>query len=118
MKADRQVITGNDPQAWGKQVEEYINSEIRKGKDVTVYTENGVPLTITKDTAGKAAYWNTDASGNRVQEKEYGIKPRIETHIDEAAQVSKGKGTRKVDSKNHPFANNGWSYRKAYFEAL
>lgn len=116
VKAERQVITGDDPQAWGKQVENYINSEIRKGKDVTFYTENGVPLTVTKDTAGKATYWNTDQSGNRVSEKEYGIKLRIESHIDEAAQVSKGKGNQKIDKKSHSFANNGWNYRKAFFE--
>ena len=116
VKAERQVITGNDPQAWGKQVEDYINSEIRKGRDVTVYTENGVPLTITKDTAGKAAYWNTDKARKPISVDEYALKLRIESHIDEAAQVSSGKGTKAIDTKAHSFAREGWNYRTAYFE--
>lgn len=110
------MITGDDPQAWGKQVENYINSEIRKGKDVTFYTENGVPLTVTKDTAGKAAYWNLDKNGKPIPVDEYALKLRIEAHIDEAAQVSRGKGTKAVDTKAHSFAREGWNYRTAYFE--
>ncbi len=116
MQADRQVIHGEDAEAWGKQVTEYINTQIRNGKDVTVYTENGVPLTITKDTAGKAAYWNRDAYGRPVSTEDYALKLRIETHIDEAAQVSKGKGAKKDDTKAHAFASGGWNYRTAYFE--
>lgn len=116
VQADRQVIHGEDAEAWGKQVTEYINTQIRNGKDVTVYTENGVPLTITKDTAGKAAYWNRDAYGRPVSTEDYALKLRIETHIDEAAQVSKGKGAKKDDTKAHAFASGGWNYRTAYFE--
>nr|DAH69363.1 MAG TPA: hypothetical protein [Caudoviricetes sp.] len=116
VQADRQVIHGEDAEAWGKQVTEYMNTQIRNGKDVTVYTENGVPLTITKDTAGKAAYWNKDAYGRPVSTEDYALKLRIETHIDEAAQVSKGKGAKKDDTKAHAFASGGWNYRTAYFE--
>lgn len=116
VQADRQVIHGEDAEAWGKQVTEYMNTQIRNGKDVTVYTENGVPLTITKDTAGKAAYWNNDAYGRPVSTEDYALKLRIETHIDEAAQVSKGKGAKKDDTKAHAFASGGWNYRTAYFE--
>lgn len=116
MQADRQVIHGEDAEAWGKQVTEYINTQIRNGKDVTVYTENGVPLTITEDTAGKAAYWNKNEYGEPTSKGEYGLKLRIETHIDEAAQVSKGSGTKKNDTKAHAFASGGWNYRTAYFE--
>lgn len=116
VQASRQVITGDDASQWGQQVTDYINRIIRKGKDVTVYTENGVPLTITKDTAGKAAYWNRDISGNRVSEEEYGLKLRIESHIDEAGQVSIGQGNRAQDTKNHRFAQKGFNYRTAYFQ--
>lgn len=41
VKADRQVITGNNPLEWETQVENYINDNIRQGKDVQVTTENG-----------------------------------------------------------------------------
>lgn len=116
VQASRQVITGDDASQWGQQVTDYINNIIRKGKDVTVYTENGVPLTITEDTAGKAAYWNRDQSRNRVSEEEYGLKLRIESHIDEAAQVSTGQGKRAQDTKNHSFARKGFNYRTAYFQ--
>ena len=116
VQADRQVIHGEDAEAWGKQVTEYINTQIRNGKDVTVYTENGVPLMITEDTAGKAAYWNKNEYGEPTSKEEYGLKLRIETHIDEAAQVSKGKGAKKDDTKAHAFASEGWNYRTAYFE--
>lgn len=116
VQADRQVIHGDDPQAWGAQITDYINEKIRHGKDVTVYSENGVPLTITKDTAGKAAFWNTDRSGNPVSEADYALKLRIETHIDEAAQVSIGKGPKANDKKTHSIARGGWNYRRAYFE--
>ena len=116
VKADRQVIQGQDENKWGNQITQYINDQIRKGKDVTVYSENGVPLTITKYTAGKAAYWNTDKQGNKVSKDEYALKLRIESHIDEAAQVSKGKGNRANDKKSHQFAMDGFNYRVAYFQ--
>lgn len=70
------AIHGEDAEAWGKQVTEYINTQIRNGKDVTVYTENGVPLTITKDTARKAAYWNRDAYGRPVSTEDYALIER------------------------------------------
>ena len=31
-------------------------------------------------------------------------------------QVSRGKGTKAVDTKAHSFAREGWNYRTAYFE--
>lgn len=34
VKADRQVLFGNDPREWGEQLTKYINKEIRKGNDV------------------------------------------------------------------------------------
>lgn len=47
------VITGSDTKAWAKQLEAYINEQVRRGKDVTVYAEYGTPLTITMVTAQK-----------------------------------------------------------------
>lgn len=119
VKADRTVVTGNDPSRWGQQITDYINAEIRKGKDVTVYSENGVPLTITRDTAGKAAFRNfvelRDGSKRLMYDTEYALKIRAEGHIDELAQVSRGTGGTARDTKGHIFARDGFNYRTAYF---
>ena len=34
VQADRQVLFGDDPAKWGKQIETFINEQIRKGEDV------------------------------------------------------------------------------------
>lgn len=117
---DRPVIRGTDSTKWGQQVTDYINNEIRHGRDVTVYAENGTPLTITEDTAGKAAFRNmVEVQGTNqrreMTDDEYAVKLRAETHIDELAQVSKGKGNTVPDRKSHAFAREGFNYRVAYF---
>ena len=122
VQADRQAITGNDPKQWAKQVERYINDKIRQGKDVTVYGADGDPLTITRDTAGKAKFRNyitySDGSKRRMNNQEYGAKLRAESHIDEASAVS-NRGNRIVpDTKNHNFAKDGFNYRTAYYRDL
>lgn len=119
VQADRKVITGNDPKVWAKQVEDYINSSIRGGENVIVYGADGDPLTITSDTAGKAKFRNyvTFADGNkrRMTDAEYLTKLRAESHIDELSKVS-NRGRKTVpDTKNHPFAKDGFNYRTAYF---
>lgn len=120
VEADRNVISGDNPSEWARQVEDYINNEIRHGRDVTVYSANGVPLTITADTAGKAIFRNfvDIPNGKRrlMTNEEYAVKLRAESHIDELAQVSRGTGTRKIDKKNHSFARDGFDYRTAYFK--
>lgn len=35
VRADRQVIFGNDPEGWSEQLEGYINGKIRRGEDVS-----------------------------------------------------------------------------------
>lgn len=121
VKADRQVITGNNPLEWETQVENYINDNIRQGKDVQVTTENGDILTITKDTSGKAKFRNqiTDKNGNTryLNNKEFLSKLTAETHIDELAQISQKINKSPIpDYKNHKFAKDGFDYRSAYFE--
>lgn len=120
VEADGNVISGDNPSEWARQVEDYINNEIRHGRDVTVYSANGVPLTITADTAGKATFRNfvDMPNGKRrlMTNEEYAVKLRAESHIDELAQVSRGTGTRKIDKKNHSFARDGFDYRTAYFK--
>lgn len=121
VKADRQVITGNDSLKWETQVENYINNNIRQGKDVQVETESGDILTITKDTAGKARFRNkiTDKNGNTryLNNKEFLSKLTAETHVDELAQISQKINKKPIpDYKNHKFARDGFDYRSAYFE--
>ena len=116
VKADRQVITGNNPLEWETQVENYINDNIRQGKDVQVITENGDILTITKDTSGKAKFRNqiTDKNGNTryLNNKEFLSKLTAETHIDELAQISQKINKNPIpDYKKHKFAKDGFDYR-------
>ena len=120
VQAERQVITGKDPSKWGGQVTNYINDQIRKGKDVQVIAADGDVLTITRDTAGKARFRNyvTNADGTKrpMTDSEYAVKLRAETHIDEVSAVSKRGKENVPDRKNHTFAKNGFNYRTAYFQ--
>lgn len=119
VRADRQVIHGNDVSKWGAQVTNYINKTIRDGKNVTVYGIDGDALTITRDTAGKAQFRNyikqKDGSRRLMTDEEYAIKLRAESHIDELSKVSRRGKKDVTDTKNHPFAKDGFNYRTAYF---
>lgn len=121
VKADRQVISGKNPLKWEKQVENYINNQIRKGKDVNVITEDGDILTITEDTAGKAKFRNNyiDKNGQKhyLSNDEFLTKLSAEVHIDELGRISKQTNKNTVpDYKNHAFAKDGFNYRTAFFE--
>jgi len=116
VQADRQVISGDKPTTWGLQVRKYIQQKIRNGQNVTVTAMDGTKLTITRDTADKARFWNKHENGGRYSPGEYQIKLRIESHIDEAAIVSQHESGPIPDTKNHPFAKDGFTYRKAYFQ--
>ena len=122
VKADRQVIFGNDPESWGEQVETYINRKIRNGEDVVLTTDSGDVVLLTKDTAGKASFRNyvtqRDGTRRRLTDEEYLAKLDAEAHIDEIAQVSQKSKRQAADEGNYhaDFAKNGWNYRTAYFQ--
>lgn len=121
VKADRQVINGNNPREWQKQTRNYINEKIRNGKNVNVITDSGDILTITRDTAGKAQFRNeilrADGTRSTLSNEELLTKLTAETHIDELAQISTKTNKLPVpDTKNHKFAKDGFDYRRAYFE--
>ena len=46
---------------------------------------------------------------------QFAVKLNVEAHIDEVAEVSKKIG-QDTDSKGHSFAQDGFTYRRAYFE--
>lgn len=120
VQADRRVIMGDNPAAWKKQITNYINEVIRGGKDIKIKTVEGDTLTITGNTAGKAAFQNAGLSENA-----YKTKLNAEAHIDEIAQISKAKKNSDGSKKISPDYNNkhakrnlakdGWNYRTAYF---
>ena len=122
VKADRQVISGDNPELWKKQTEKYIDEKIRQNKDIKVYTEDGTELTITKNTSGKATFRNevrqADGTIRKLTDKEFASKLRAETHIDELGTVSKYKNGPVPDTKKHKFAKDGFTYRDAYFEDI
>lgn len=115
VRADRQVIFGNDPEAWSEQLEAYINNKIRKGKNVHLIAEDGDVLTITEDTAGKVSSRYKD--GRTMSDETFERKVSAGTHIDELAQVSaRGKKTVADAGNRHgAMASAGWNYRTAYF---
>ena len=124
VKADRQVLFGNDPREWGEQLTKYINKEIRKGNDVLLTAPDGEIIKLTATTAEKGAFRNTwyDNRGipHLLTDAEYETKLNAEAHIDELVQVSedKYKGRPNVPDDNGVhggFAKDGWRYRQAYF---
>ena len=116
VRADRQVIFGNDPESWGEQVEDYINGKIRRGEDVQLITDDGDVLLLTADTAGKAKH-AFKPDGSRMSDGEYETKINAETHIDELARVStRGPTKTDVGNRHGEFASKGWNYRTAYFK--
>ena len=117
VKADRQVIFGNDPESWRAQLEDYINGKIRRGEDVQLVAADGDVLTLTTDTAGKVSS-PFRGDGTRLSDTEYERKVNAGTHIDELAKVSRSQGKPKGDEggRHGAFAGRGWDYRDAYFQ--
>ncbi|MBR6738914.1 MAG: hypothetical protein IKL99_04515, partial [Oscillospiraceae bacterium] len=116
VQADRQVIFGNNPESWSEQLENYINTKIRNGENVTLIAEDGDVLTLTKDTAGKISDPHT-SDGRTMSEGEFERKVSAGAHIDELAQISKRgkKNTEDYNAKHGDMASGGWNYRTAFF---
>ena len=117
VRADRQVIFGNDTRAWSEQLEDYINGKIRRGQDVRLVGADGDVLLLTATSAGKLSD-NHTSDGRTMSDTAYERKVNAATHIDELAQISEQKGRTKEDRENRhgAMAHGGWSYRTAYFE--
>lgn len=117
VQADRQVIFGNDPESWSRQLEDYINGKIRRGEDVQLVAADGDILTLTADTAGKVSS-QFRGDGTQLSDAEFERKVSAGAHIDELAEVSRsqGKVKRDVGARHGEFASQGWDYRDAYFQ--
>nr|UVX52239.1 MAG: hypothetical protein [Bacteriophage sp.] len=117
VRADRQVIFGNDPQSWSEQLEDYINGKIRRGQDVKLIGADGDELVLTATSAGKLSD-NHTSDGRTMSEAAFERKVNAASHIDELAQVSV-KGDRNVvdhNSRHGGMASGGWNYRTAFFK--
>lgn len=116
VRADKQVIFGDDPELWSEQLERYINNKIRKGENVQLIAADGDVLMLTEDTAGKIASAYKD--GRKMSTEEYERKASAGTHIDELARAStRGKTVVSDENARHgDKALYGWNYRTAYFE--
>ena len=121
VQADRQVLTGDDPELWGKQIENYINERIWNEKDVAIPTSDGHILLLT----GRSAYKLKDNHIASVQKKveailtdeDYALKGRMATHIDELVQVARFDGYESdLDNKHeNDIGEDGFNYFEAYF---
>lgn len=116
VKADRQVIFGNDMDSWSTQLEDYINGKIRRGQDVTLIGADGDELILTATSAGKLSSQYT-SDGRTMSETAYERKENAAAHIDELAQVStRGKdNVSDAESRHGQMASEGWNYRTAFF---
>ena len=114
VRADRQVIFGNDPASWSEQLEDYINGKIRRGQDVRLIAEDGDVLTLTETSAGKLSDYHT-SDGRTMSSEAYELKANAAAHIDELTQVSRRKGKDKTDTdeRHGEMARDGWRYRRA-----
>ena len=121
VQATRQVIEGNDPTKWGKQIENYINQEIRKGEDVLLPTDDGHILLLTERSAYKLSDRHKQDVRSKVRDLlsdyDFEVKIRMAAHIDELVQVGKFQKYREDFNGNHKndIGEDGFNYYDAFF---
>lgn len=119
VEASRQVISGNNRNKWISQIKYYFDELLSDSGELDIKTQEGDILTLTKkETKYKAWDSHKTVQGNRVpmDDSEFKVKLRAESHIDELAEASTRNGRKLTqDKKKHAFAINGFSYRTAYF---
>ncbi len=118
VEASRNVINGTTRDSQRKDISNFFSALLQNNSSMDIHTIEGDVLTITKaDTAHKARDDYKSINGQPVQmtDEEFAVKLNVEAHIDEVAEVSKKIG-QEADSKNHSFAKDGFTYRRAYFK--
>lgn len=91
VKADRQVIFGDNADSWSVQLEDYINGKIRRGQDVSLIGADGQTLLLTAISARKLSSQYT-SDGRTMSKGAFEKKTNAAAHIDELATLSKRKG--------------------------
>ena len=117
--ATRKVIKSKTIEGQRKEISNFFDVLLNGQPSIDIHTIEGDVLTITKDqTADKARdnYKTVQSKRVKLTDEEFRVKLNAEAHIDELAGISKDKKQKVPDSKNHPFAKDGFTYRTAYFE--
>jgi uncharacterized protein YxjI len=118
VEASRNVINGTTLDAQRKDITKFFNALLDGDNSLDIHTIEGDILTITKaETADKARdnYKIVNEQRIKLSDEEFAVKLRVEAHIDEIAEVSRKIG-QDGDKKNHTFAKDGFTYRRAYFK--
>ena len=120
VQASRNVISGTDINAWRKQISDFYDWLLQGKQSIDIKSVEGDVFTLTKkETEHKARdrHKMVNDKSQPMTNTEFAIKLRAESHIDELVETSNGNKKGKVpDTKNHPFAKDGFTYRKTYFE--
>ena len=118
VEADRKIINGTTRAEQRKEITEFFSRLLDGNPTLDIPTIEGDVLTITKaETATKARddYKSVDGKRIKLSDEEFLVKLHVESHIDEVTEIST-KQDGKDDGKNHSFAKDGFTYRKAYFK--
>ncbi len=118
VEASRKVINGNTRAEQRREITDFFSKLLEENPSLDIHTIEGDVLTITKaETANKARddYKTADGQKVKMSDNEFAVKLNVEAHIDEVAEVSTKIG-KETDSKNHSFAKDGFTYRRAYFK--
>lgn len=122
VKADRQVLEGDDPKKWGVQLQNYINSEIRKGNDIVLPTADGGLVRLTERSAYKLSdNKSTDLKTHRktqLSDEAYRLKETAASHIDEI--ILTGEFSHNMEDvggvHKNDIGEDGFNSYVAYFE--
>nr|DAJ54706.1 MAG TPA: PolyVal ADP-Ribosyltransferase [Caudoviricetes sp.] len=122
VKADRQVLKGDNSAEWGKQLENFINNEIRHNRDVVIPTTDGNVIRLTERSAYKLSDRKSTNLQNH-QKKElsterYLVKENAAAHIDEIIMVGEFKSNSDDIGGHHKndIGEDGFNTYTAYFE--
>ena len=119
VQASRNVIKGNNKKKQRSEISDFFNKLLKNNRDIKIGTIEGDILTITKnETENKSRddYKTIHGKQVKMSDNEFSVKLRVESHIDEVAEVARKNNKKQPDNKNHPFAKDGFTYRTAYFK--
>lgn len=126
VKADRQVIKGNDPERWKIQVSNWFDTIVNRDGYLDLPTLDGEVVRITTPATGqeKTTSWKTSDYGEHLDKygnldrETYGVKARAAVHMDELiqnARTTKMKITPDREFRHDRLASIGWKYPKVFF---